>query len=104
MRIFQFDPLVPKEARGRAESPSPDRKAGEAPSFEAELRKAGRGSPGVVDKITSENLLASQGADLVDVDAAGSLLNSLVAGVYASSPESLRKVHNIDGILYYFQL
>jgi hypothetical protein len=103
MKIIPFKPQAPPAAASRPEKPSRD--AGQVSAFEAELRAAGRmTAPNVVDKISLENRLASQGAAPDDVDAAGSLLSALLSSVKAASPETLQKVHDIDGILYYFQI
>jgi hypothetical protein len=58
----------------------------------------------VVDKISTENKLACQGASLEDVGLAGSLLNTLVSQISGSQADTLQKIHNLDGILYYYQL
>jgi hypothetical protein len=104
MKILEFHQLIPPNTRGRSRSPSDGQKADGAAPFEEQLQKAQARPSGPIGKITSENLLASQGADLEDVGAAGSLLSSLVAAVKASKPSELQKVHDIDGILYYFQI
>jgi hypothetical protein len=102
MKILPFNPSPPKAAEARRKDG--DGPAGSpGPSFGAELEKAGRGPSPVVDKITMANRLASQGAAAEDVDAAGTLLASLVGRIRSAGPEALQKVHNLDGILCYFQ-
>jgi hypothetical protein len=76
-------------------------------STKSKINASNRGSRGqgdVVDKITIENRLASQGAAVEDVGLAGSLLNTLVSQIKASQAESLQHVHNLEGILYYYRL
>jgi hypothetical protein len=99
MKVLRFQPGTIPEVRSRP--PGASRETG--PTFEAELQGAA-GRSGVIDKITAENRLARQGAVLEDAAAAGGLLSSLLASVAAARPEDLRKVHDIDGILYYYQL
>jgi hypothetical protein len=72
--------------------------------FDAELARAGRPQGGVVDKISTENRLASQGAALDDVGAASSILGSLLGSVRSATPEALMRVHDLDGILYFYQV
>ena len=110
MKILPFNPQAANtpQARNTPRTPAAPRpgapEARDVSSFEAELRQSGRLSPTVVDKIGSENRLASHGAIPADVDAAGSLLSSLLADIRSAGPEALKKVHDIDGILYYYQL
>jgi hypothetical protein len=103
MKIVQFDPLARPEARRPAASASSAPKEERGQSFEAEIRKAGARAALVIDKISSENHLAIEGATMKGVGEARSLLSSLLADVRSSSAEALQKVHNMDGILYYFQ-
>ncbi|MDR3135687.1 MAG: hypothetical protein LBU69_06305 [Deltaproteobacteria bacterium] len=58
----------------------------------------------MANKISSENRLATQGASVEDVGLAGSLLNALISQIRASGPEALQNVHNLEGILYYYQM
>jgi hypothetical protein len=58
----------------------------------------------VMEKITSENILALQAVSPEDLNLAGSLLNTLLNQIQCAGPSSLQQVHNLDGILYYYQV
>jgi hypothetical protein len=109
MKVLTFQPpLVKTDLSGLHKDKSNNQQ-----DFESILVKSSQNMAGpnqrpnvfaVVDKISSENRLASQGASVEDVGLAGSLLNSLVSQISNSRPEALANVHNLEGILYYYQL
>jgi hypothetical protein len=76
----------------------------EGADFQANLEAVSGRGPEILDKITNENHLACQGAAIEDVNSAGSLLSSLLGQIRTANPGSLQNVHNLDGILYYFQI
>ncbi|MDR2300972.1 MAG: hypothetical protein LBF38_02875 [Deltaproteobacteria bacterium] len=105
MKIINFNPPVTKVENQTDKPPRPS----DSFDFESILNKIpsktpGQNTPNVVDKITRENQLACQGAAVEDVGLAGSLLNTLVSQIKASQSETLLNVHNLEGILYYYQL
>ncbi|MDR0621191.1 MAG: hypothetical protein LBJ61_04880 [Deltaproteobacteria bacterium] len=109
MKIITFKPPVTKlDGQGGKTT-----RQGESLDFESLVTKRLNPPAGakpesnplaVVDKITLENRLASQGAAVEDVGMAGALLNTLVGQITASRSETLQSVHNLEGILYYYQL
>ncbi|MDR2368979.1 MAG: hypothetical protein LBF58_12910 [Deltaproteobacteria bacterium] len=107
MKIITFKPPLSKVPIRDAKPQKP----GECLDFENLItmrpKDPAKGAPkplGSVDKISTENRLASQGATIEDVGLAGSLLNALVGQIKASQPGALENVHNLEGILYYYQL
>ncbi|MDR0354564.1 MAG: hypothetical protein LBJ64_02340 [Deltaproteobacteria bacterium] len=98
MKILNFNPPLVKtgdaSTRQTEQKPSAD-------DFGSYLDQAR--SKALMDKISIENRLASQGS-VEDVGMAGSLLNALVGQIHACRPQLLDKVHNLEGILYYYQL
>ncbi|MDR1109997.1 MAG: hypothetical protein LBP92_04695 [Deltaproteobacteria bacterium] len=96
MKIFPFQPPA---ATGDRQA----QKGKDVQDFESTLAGISRRPAGVVDKITVENRLACQGASIEDVGLAGSLLNTLVGQIRGSQVRTLENVHNLDGILYYYQ-
>ncbi|MDR2386144.1 MAG: hypothetical protein LBE80_00990 [Deltaproteobacteria bacterium] len=109
IKIITFTPPVSKVENQTGKPPRP----GDSIAFESLLTRnpnrapssgPGQNPPNVVDKITRENQLASQGAAVEDVGLAGSILNTLLSQIKDCSSETLHNVHNLEGILYYYQL
>ncbi|MDR2444090.1 MAG: hypothetical protein LBE31_11285 [Deltaproteobacteria bacterium] len=98
MKILPFKPHVPSSPDGRSKNQTLSVK-----DFQANLDALAKDSK-VLEKITMENHLASQGSMVEDVNLAGDILNSVIGQIRNSPPGALQKVHNLDGILYYFQL
>jgi hypothetical protein len=102
MKILPFHP--PEPSKG-SEKPNVPGKADKAPkgsgSFASALQSYGIRAQ---DRVISQNKLASQGASPEDVGAAGTLLSQLLGQVKAASPQALEKVHDLGGILCYYQL
>jgi hypothetical protein len=71
--------------------------------FAAQLARSPK-PPTQIAKIAGENRLACQLPSLDDVDAAGDLLNALKAQLTGTNPETLNRLHNLDGILCFFQI
>ncbi|MDR1607877.1 MAG: hypothetical protein LBT38_05655 [Deltaproteobacteria bacterium] len=95
MKILPFDPnITPRRAQGS--------KAANL-NFSEELAKANQPNSGL-RAIFSENLKASQGVSPEDLGAAGQLVKDLIRQIQVAGPERLEKVHNLDGILYYYQV
>jgi hypothetical protein len=96
MKIIPFDPAKPVDSpKGRREA--------RTLSFEAELAKANLPSEPGVRAIFSENLKASQKVSSEDLGTAGDLLKSLLGQIREAAPKELRKIHDLDGILYYYR-
>ncbi|MDR1577500.1 MAG: hypothetical protein LBT86_04640 [Deltaproteobacteria bacterium] len=94
MKIFPFDPRhTNRPTQGR---PS------QTLNFEEELAKINPPSPGL-KAIFSENLKASQGVSPEDLGKAGQLVKALIGQIQTAEPQQLKKIHNLDGILYYYQ-
>jgi hypothetical protein len=103
MKIFSFTPQIQQSPGSIKEQASRRSGSNNVNDFETQfLRKFSQPSQ-VVDKITKENVLASQTVSLEDLDQAGSLLSTLLDQINCSGPAALQEVHNLDGILYYFQ-
>ncbi|MDR1296260.1 MAG: hypothetical protein LBO05_02575 [Deltaproteobacteria bacterium] len=98
MKIFPFTPGLGKSPEAGETRPGRDVGTGDFGSYLDQAK-----SKSLMDKISIENRLASQGS-LEDVGLAGSLLSTLVGQISSCQPGSLDKLHNLDGILYYWQL
>lgn len=97
MKILPFDPTRPIDSpKGRREL--------KPLSFEAELAKANLPSEPGLRAIFSENLKASQKISPEDLGAAGNLLKALLSQIQGADPKELKKIHNLDGVLYYYQV
>jgi hypothetical protein len=103
MKILPFKPYIQQAPDSSKDLPTHRTKA-EDNSFENQLLKSFSEPSKSVEKITAENRLASQDISPEDLGQAGSLLNTLLSQIHCSAPASLKQVHNLDGILYYFQV
>lgn len=109
MKIFQFTPNVRPETliRPGAERPGDSPKPGAAGTdFSALLKEASSRSemrPNGSGKIISlENQRARQLPSPADLGQAGQLLGRLDAAIRSASPETLRGVHNLEGLVYVY--
>jgi hypothetical protein len=98
MKIIPFNQGLGKSPQASERQQSNDHVSSDFGSYLDQAR-----SKSLMDKISIENRLASQGS-LEDVDLAGLLLNTLVSQISTTAPQYLEKLHNLDGILYYWQL
>jgi hypothetical protein len=97
MKIIPFEQkLAINTPKGRVLSQPGD--------FAAELKKAETPSQSGLRAIFSENLKASQKVSPEDLGAAGELVNALIGQIQKAAPLELRKVHDLDGVLYYYQV
>ncbi|MDR2141608.1 MAG: hypothetical protein LBR11_07460 [Deltaproteobacteria bacterium] len=97
MKVLPFNPSQsPKPAAGRRET--------QTISFQERLSQAGAPLNPGLKAIISENHQASREVSAEDLGAAGELVKALVGQIKAQNPQALGKIHNLDGILYYYQV
>jgi hypothetical protein len=99
MKILPFEPHQIKSPAREGGRPN----SHQTLSFESELKNS-QSAPTGLDAVISENLKAAGGASQEDLGQAGCLLQTLLAQIKSVEPQELRKVHNLDGILYYYRV
>ena len=105
MKIFQFTP----NALAKTTQQTGGGKNTEAPGkdFASYLKKASSPqSPSALPEsgqnVIMENLRALQLPSLNDLGQAGRLLGRLDSDIRAATPEALRNVHNLEGIIHIY--
>ncbi|MDR3203468.1 MAG: hypothetical protein LBV23_01815 [Deltaproteobacteria bacterium] len=100
MKIIPFKPNL---SQAQNQKKAPNIRNDPAASFQEQLDHFSTPqSNKAVDKITAANKTAYQGSAPKDVEAAGGLLLDLVDQIKNSPPSELLKIHNLDGVLYYY--
>ena len=93
MKIFQFTPnLSPKTPADPARRP-------EAGGFAEHLKAASAGPAGPGGVVSLENRRALRLPSTVDLGQAGQLLSRLDRSIRRASPEALRQVHDLEGLV-----
>ncbi|MDR0548641.1 MAG: hypothetical protein LBI10_04415 [Deltaproteobacteria bacterium] len=96
MKIINFKPKQPINRPQGFKNPL---KSGFGETYPS-LANSAQGLAAVV----AENLKASQGASLEDLGAAGTLVKALIGQIRSTDPQKLQKLHDLDGVLYYYQV
>ncbi len=104
MKILQFTPSSLNKAPDKI---SPDRTpAGSGADFASALKAASSRfttpSAGPGGTVSSENQRALRLPSPGDLGRAGHLLQRLDADIRASSPEALKNVHSLEGLIYVY--
>lgn len=107
MKVYQFvpNPLNKGPERPGAEAGPKAAKPG-SPDFAAMLKAAsspataGPGSPD--GAVSQENIRALRLPPADELGRAGSLLNRLNTDIRAANPETLKNVHNLEGLVYVY--
>ncbi|MDR3152816.1 MAG: hypothetical protein LBW85_00755 [Deltaproteobacteria bacterium] len=102
MKVIQFTP--PPVGKAAPERPRAGLGAGPADFDKALSEALTAARPPARDAVVDENLRASGRLSEMDLSQAAGLLSSLLGSVRASTPESLAKVHDLDGVLCYFRV
>ena len=108
MKIFQFMPNSLNKAPDKTNTeklrngPKTGKTAGG--DFASVLKAAsGRAGPaGAGGAVSQENLRASRLPSSTDLGQAGLLLSCLDSDIRAATPEMLRNVHNLEGLVYVY--
>lgn len=105
MKILQFipNPLNKAPERTRPEPAPNSSQAGVSKTdFAAILKVASTRPDGPRGTVSQENLRALKLPTAGDLGQAGSLLNRLSADIRAATPEVLKNVHNLEGLIYVY--
>lgn len=102
MKIYDFKANLPPKVgdSGRSKAPADTGSDFEAALKAASGRPAGASSP--AGAVSQENCRALQLPPLSELGMAGRLLNQLGADIRAASPEILKSVHNLEGLIYVY--
>lgn len=109
MKILQFipNPLNKAPDKPSNESASDAAKAGASKTDFAALLKAASAKPpsgpeGPGGTVSQENLRALKLPTADELGRAGQLLNRLNTDIRAATPEALKSVHNLEGLIYVY--
>jgi hypothetical protein len=97
-------PFAPKHAVDPVRPEAGRRVRNEVTDFNSLLGESSGAGAGRANKVAMENRLARLLPPLEDVGAARGLLSDLQDRMRQAGPETLGRLHNLDGILYYFQI
>ncbi|MDR2611476.1 MAG: hypothetical protein LBG06_01060 [Deltaproteobacteria bacterium] len=114
MRIIPFPPPVPEGAPARAPGPAGsaaggfEQALGETPATAgippARGAPAPPGPPPAWSSVGLENLRARENPSELDLSQAAGLLSGLLDKMRGATPASLARVHDLEGVLYYYPL
>ena len=110
MKIYQFmpnslnkapDKTTAEKIRNATETKPP---GGDFASVlkAASTRQTAGAPPGAGGAVSQENLRASQLPSSTDLGQAGELLSCLTDDIRAATPEMLKRVHNLEGLIYVY--
>lgn len=109
MKILQFipNPLNKAPERTSPEAAPSSVKAGASKTDFAAMLKAASAQPsarpdGPGGTVSQENLRALKLPPADELGMAGSLLNRLNTDIRAATPEALKSVHNLEGLIYVY--
>ncbi|MDR0881389.1 MAG: hypothetical protein LBP55_02425 [Candidatus Adiutrix sp.] len=98
MKILPFTPNLAPRALEKTGNKAG--KTSQTTEFAAVLRETR--SAGVGDTVSLENHRALKLPPPGDLGRAGQLLRGLATDIRSASPETLRKVHNLEGLIYIY--
>ena len=103
MKILKFTPVLPTQGPEKNRSQNQTIQNG-ANDFESLLKSASeRPAPAAsTGAVGQENSRALQLPPLSELGMAGQLLNRLSADIRAASPETLKSVHSLEGLIYVY--
>jgi hypothetical protein len=100
MKIYQFTP--PSALTGARDAKASEKTA-QPLDFASVLKTASRTRPSAPGQAVSlENRRAAHIPSPADMGLAGQLLGFLERGILSATPETLRKVHNLEGLVYVY--
>ncbi|MDR1920879.1 MAG: hypothetical protein LBS31_03950 [Candidatus Adiutrix sp.] len=100
MKIYQFTP--PPALTGARDAKASEKTA-QPVDFASVLKTASCPRPNAPGQAVSlENQRATHLPSLADMGLAGQLLGFLERGILSATPETLRNVHNLDGLVYVY--
>lgn len=100
MKILKFEPILPSKI---PESKRPSTSDG--PDFESVIKSVAKrpaSSPASTGAVGRENYRALTLPSASELGMAGQLLSRLGADIRAASPEMLKNVHNLEGLIYVY--